>query len=570
MSAEEKIRSPRVPDGALGVSSPTNRARLAVTVAAGMFITAYYTLTARALDGFQLHNDLGIQYYLARATADGAVPLVDFEHGWNTLRCYLSAGLYRLVGGNATAWVFLWGRGGFILAGIATLIIAWRARLSARWIAGLTGVWIVLTHVPHNKYAVPAVWAAVLLPADDRVPLSVRRALRVGAAATVFWAHVELAVLLAIGTAMFDVVGRRDGDLRERVLTGLHAPLGVVVGMASQVAVYAMLGLAPSAFLEQAVGAWTVTEFGPLFGYPFLAPFTIRMALLPIALLVPFVPLVWRRLQDPARFLAMCTLALSLIAIRRPGDGHTAAAGTLIAVMLVLAARDLSGRWAEVSDEVMTSVRRPAAIAWVVLGIGWYAVGLQAGFNVSSLIAIVALTMVCLSGALAERMWALPAASVGALLAAVVVLAVGVGTHLTQEVASDDALLETRLIAEAVGPSLQDCTAGERDVWVVPSPLTLYDALPIDNPTPIYAFWYNLGAEHERIIGWMDDGTIPVILQVGAWPESMLPIVGQIEARYEVCVQRTVAATGGLVTVWRALDPAVSTASGDAATTRRD
>lgn len=522
-----------------------------VAVAAGVFIAAYYTLTAQALDGFQLHNDLGIQYYLARITAEGAIPLIDFEHGWNTASWYVSAVLYRLADGNATAWVFLWGRGGFILAGVAMLVVAWRVRLPPAWIAGLTGVWIVLTHVPHNKYAVPTVWAAILLPVGGRRSLGWDRALRVGAAATVFWAHVELAVLLAVGTAMYDLVGARRGSVAQRVVTAAHAPLGVVVGLVSQIGVYWVLGLSPGDFVSQAIGNWTVTDFGPLFDYPVLAPFSIRMALFPAMMLVPFVPLLWRQLSDPTRFLAMCNLALGLIAIRRPGDGHVAAAGTLMALVLVLGAWNLTGG----REDLRASFRGVRTTDWRVLlatvgGVVWYVLGLVAGFEVSSLLAIVAVTMVALSGVVAEKITDLPAASLGALVMAGLIALGGVGNHLWQTVTADEALQETALIADAVRAEVDRCADGNRDVWVVPSPLTLYDELQLTNPTPFYAFWYNLEGERDRIITLMDEGSIPMIMQVGSWPQSMTSLREPIQQRFSVCAEPRVEQTGRVITLW--------------------
>ncbi|HUG86139.1 MAG TPA: hypothetical protein VMM13_16365 [Euzebya sp.] len=541
---------------------PGRRGRIAALVGSGVFITAYYTVTARALDGFQMHNDLGIQYYLARLTSRGAVPLIDFEHGWNTASWYLSALLYRIADGNPSTWVFLWGRGGFILAGLAMLVIAWRVRLPPAWILGLTATWIVLTHVPHNKYAVPLVWVAILLPAaesgggpegSDQPSLAWPRALRVAAAATVFWAHVELAVLLAIGTAMFDLLGARHGSVRRRLITAVHAPVGVAVGLVTQMVVYAALGLSPRAFLTQAIGDWTVTDFGPLFDFPLGTPNTIRMLLFPIVLLVPFVPLLWRRLSDPTRLLAMCNLAMGLIAIRRPGDGHVAAGGTLMATVLVLGAHDLASRRADLVAALRRAWqdRGPAAVGAALLGAAWYLGGLLAGFRIASFLAIVALTLVCLAAVMVERRTEATVASVVALGMAVTLGVASVGNQLVTEVRRDRGLEETQMIGEAVRADLERCAAGGTDVWIVPSPLTLYDELEVTNPTPFYAFWYNFEGQHDRLLDMIDDRQIPVIMQVGSWPQSMQPVLPQLQQRYTVCAQPVVEATGQTVTLWR-------------------
>lgn len=518
-------------------------------------MAVYYVLTARALDAFQLHADLGIQYYLARITAEGAVPLVDFEHGWNTASWYLSALYYRLADGNATAWLFLWGRTGFLFAGAALIVIMWRRRLRPAWIAGLTATWMLLTHVPHNKYATATVWVAVLLPAWGR-RTATARVLRVGMAATVFWFHVELATLLAIGTALYDVFGERDGSWRDRLSTALHAPAGLAVGLASQVAVYAALGLAPAAFLSQAIGDWTVTEFGPLFDYPLGAPNTIRMALFPASVLVPFVPLLWRRLSGDVRLMALCHLALSLIAIRRPGDGHVASAGTLLALVLGLGALDLSRH----DDALRAALRRarewPRALPALATGALWYGIGLQTGFRTASLLAIVALTLVVLGSIVASRRDDLRLASVGALLTAAVVVVGATGNHLRLQVAADDALGETVLIADAIRGDVDRCVGPQRRAWVVTSPLPLYDELALSNPTPIYAFWYNLEAQAEELVAAMDAGEIPAIIQVTPWPESMTPIVDDIEARFDVCAQVGVESVNRQITVWTFRDGA--------------
>ncbi len=535
---------------ASGVGRDGIARRLAAS-AAGVFVVLYFTVTARALDGFQLHNDLGIQYYLARRTSEGAVPLLDFEHGWNTLSWYISAALYRVAGGNATTWVFLWGRGGFILAGLAMLGIAWRIRLPARWIAGLTAAWILLTHVPHNKYAVPTVWALMLLPTRRTTSVGWQRGLRVAAAATVWWAHVELAILLTVGTAMFDVFGARDGRLRERLLTGVHAPLGLLVGLGSQIAVYRLLGMPPAELVRQTVGDWTVTEFGPLFDYPLGAPDTVRMMLFPAVLIVPFVPLLWRRLSDPTRFLAMCNLALGLIAIRRPGDGHVAAAGTLMALVLVLGAFDLSGHGADLVRVLRARARDGvlAVLAPAAGGALWYGVALAAGFRIPSFVAVVVLTIVCLTAVVAALRVDLAAASVGALAAAVLVMTVGVGNHLRLQVGADRAQLQTELITAAVQADARRCVP-DGQAWIVPSPLTLYDTLDLQNPTPYYAFWYNLEGQRDVILRSMDASMIPAIVQVSAWPPSMDSLVPEIEQRYDVCARTTVDSTGDIVTFW--------------------
>lgn len=516
-------------------------------------MASFYVLTTRAVAAGGLHADLGIQYYLARATAGGAVPLVDFEHGWNTAHWYLSALMYQVAGGNATGWLFLWGRSGLLMGAAAVLIIAWRRRLPAVWLAALVPTWMLLTAIPHNKYATATVWVAILLPVWGQ-RTSTGRALRVGGAATVWWFHVELAVLLAIGTAIYDLFGA-EGGWAARLRTAAHAPIGLVIGAATQVAVYAGPGLPAGEVLSQIVSDSAVTEVGPLFGYPLLEPNTIRMAVYPASLLLPFVPLVWRRLSGDTRLIACCHLALALIAIRRPGDGHVGSAGTLLALLLVLTARDLSG--SDLAARVRGVRPSPAVLITGLGGATWYAVGLGAGFRVESLVAIVALVLTALASVvtadrLAPREVAL---SLGAVAAAVALVVGGAANHLRLTIGADDALRETVAIAEAVRADIDACVGSAREAWVVTSPLTLYDELALTNPTRIVAFWYNLENQADELAETMRAGEIPAIVQVTSWPAAMAPLVPVIEAEFEVCAETPVPAVNRRVTIWRWVGP---------------
>ncbi len=518
-------------------------------LAGGVLLLCWYAITVRAVAATGLHDDLGIQYWLARITAEGAVPLVDFEHGWNTASWYLSALAYRIADGNVTGWLMLWGRTGLWFAGAAVLVVAHRRRMSTAWVGGLLATWILLAGIPHNKYATATVWVAVLLPAWGR-RTSVGRALRVSIAATVWWFHVELAVLLAIGTAMYDVFGPAERPWRERITTGVHAPLGLLVGLASQALAYTAVGLSPAEFLSQAVGDWTVTEFGPLFGYPLGNPATPRMALYPASLLLPFVPLAWRRLSGDTRLVAMCHLALALIAIRRPGDGHVAAAGSLLGLLVVMVAHDLSGHAQDLRVRAAALARDPRTAVAGLAGAGWYVAGLAAGFQVASLVAIVALCVVALSGVVAGWRTEATAASLGAVVAAAVVAVSGSLLHAAIEIRADEALGETEAITAAAASEVDRCLGDDRRAWVVRSPLALYGSLDVENPTRIYAFWYNLEAQADDLAGQMRSGEIPAILQATAWPESMDPLIGVVEEAYTVCAEVPVPGFNRTLRIW--------------------
>lgn len=526
----------------------------AVVVVGGLLLVAYHGTRLSALGPADLHADLGIQHYLARITARGAVPLVDFEHGWNTAWWYFSAGLYRLAGGNATLWWFLWAVVfGPLLAGLLLLGAAWRLRLPPAWTAALLAGWVATVHLPQSKYTFPMAWMLVLLPVG-----AARRDLRAVVArvvvpATVFWFHVELAILLGAGTAMYDLFGAREGAAGQRLTRVAAVGVGLLLGAASQVAVYAAAGIPPGEILRQVLVGQTGV-YDRHFGYPILAPGSFRMLVYPATLVLPFVPAVWRRLSDPTRYVAFLHLSQALIGIRRPGDGHVGAAATLLALLAALVVWDLS-------RDRLPRLSRPdgpraaaAAAGALAAGAGWYALAVAAGFRVASLLAIVALSLVCLAGVLAARGGDRPWASVGAVVAAVGLLAAGLVGRTVHEVRADEAGRQAEAIAAALEPAIRDCLPGRR-AWVVPGPLMLYDTLDLENPTPFFLFWYPFEGELDRVRAMIEAGAIPGIVTPSGWPESMAPLVPFIEERYDVCAEQVVPDGGMLVRVWRQRQP---------------
>ena len=151
-----------------------------------------------AQTGSFLTQDFGAQYHLAKLTAHGAIPLVDFEHGWNAGSFWINAVLYAVASGSPTVWYFLWGR--LLGAGLGAVLaaaIGLRLRLHpAVMIAVALGVLLLATPL-HIKYSICLLWVFVLLPTgwfESRPRLAALA--RILLPALVFWQYVELAVLL--------------------------------------------------------------------------------------------------------------------------------------------------------------------------------------------------------------------------------------------------------------------------------------------------------------------------------------------------------------------------------------
>ncbi|HVL99305.1 MAG TPA: hypothetical protein VM324_08440 [Egibacteraceae bacterium] len=504
-----------------------------------------FRFSALAPDG--LRADLGIQYHLAQLTAGGAVPFIDFQHGWNAGSFYLGAALYLLVGGNAPVWIYLFEVvTATVVAGVALAVTAWRLRLPSSWLLGLVVAWLWLTHVPNGKYAIPMLWLASLVPTGGvrrRLPAVV---VRLVLGAVTFWLHVELAVLLAAGVALYDLFGARGLEPRDRLLRAGAAPAAMAVALVVQLGVYHLAGLPPGKLVALMIGEPTAVFDDAHFGYPLFNPGSLRALVYPVSLVLPFVPVVWRRLSAPTRLAVCLHLSQALTAIRRTDEGHVAAASTLLVVVVVLAARDLllaaPPRFGDVRG-----VRRALLAAGGAL---WLALAVAAGFRVPSLVAIVGLAVVCLLGVAAAGRGDFPWAGVGAVAAAGLLLVGGLAGRTLVELRSDRSGERAETIAAAVGAAVERCGDGSGRAWVVPEPLGLYGALALTNPTPHYAFWYDFAAKHDEVVAQMDAGEIPLIIQPYGWPDSMSGMVDDIEARYEVCDEIFVGEGRPLVTVW--------------------
>ena len=196
-----------------------------------------------------------------------------------------------------------------MLAGLAVVAVAWRLRLESAEILALVGGWFALSHVVHLKYSIPTLWVLALLPVGRGAREPAASSLRALAAGVTFLAHVELAVLLGAGTALYDLFGARGLPLRTRVRRAAMVPAGLVVAFAVQAAVYGRLGLPAAELTRQLLLAPAVTVEGANFGYPLFAPVSFRPKLFPASLVVAFVPMIWRRLSAPTRLVAFLHLS---------------------------------------------------------------------------------------------------------------------------------------------------------------------------------------------------------------------------------------------------------------------
>jgi hypothetical protein len=480
-----------------------------------------------------LNADVGIQFHLAAETARGAIPLVDFQHGWNVLAWYHLASFYLLAFGQPTLWSFLWGTAaGPLLAGVVLLTVGRRQGLPAVWLLGLTATVLLISDVPNGKYALPALWLLLLRPGGRLDGPRSAVVARFALAGLLVLTHIELAVMLCLGTALYDLLGARNLTAAARAVRVAALAAGGLVLFSAEVAVYAALGLDPGDVVRFLVlDRAGVSDSAVAFDASLLSPAGVLGAVFPATLVLAFVPLVWRRLSDTTRLTAGLHLALGLIAIRKPDEGHLGAATTLLALLVVLAAWDLSR-----SELPLPRLTAPGVLA-AVLGAGWLLTAVLAGFTAGSVLALPLLLGVTALGAVAARRRDWTLASAGAVAAGVVLSLVSLGSMALAEVRGpQDELLE-RTMADALEPAAQRCLGTDRQAWVVPEPLVLYDTLGLTNPTPYYLFWAGFVDESPEVIARIQAGEVPAVVQQGPWPPSMRRVSPLIESRYELCAE---------------------------------
>lgn len=537
------------------IGDPTRAQRAVFWTAIGVFaVLTLFRLVQ--LPEKALTLDLGIQYHLVGETARGAIPIIDFEHGWNALGWYVGAAIFLLVGGNPGLYSWMWHHvTGLFLATVAVLSVGYRLRLPAAWLAALAAAQFVLTVPPNGKYAIPSLWLLALLPLGPWRAGRRAIAVRVALGALTLLMHVDLALMLVAGAAAFDLFARRDLGWRDRLVHAAAAPAGALAALAGQILLYDALGMSPRALVDFVILDRLVTVEGTHFGYPLLAPRRVEQWLYPVTLLLPVVPIVWRRLSDPTRLAVALHLAMSLTTIRKGALPHTWAAATLMVTVLVLVAHDVWTRRAGLRDDLHDrgdrrdlDDRRDLAelggrrvqAAPALFGLAWFGAGIVLAFRFSSLLAwpallAWALLAVAATARLPRRTGAW--ASVGAAAGAALLLVASVATRTVDVAGADHDRQVVDLTAAAVAGGIEDCLGPDRRAWVVPHPLGLYESLELDDATPFYLFWAGFRQEFPRVNRMMEAGDIPTVIVVNTIPEDLQPTLEQmIERRYELCL----------------------------------
>lgn len=368
-----------------------------------------------------------------KLVAEGAVPLIDFEHGWNAGGWYVGAALYELVGGRPAMWVFAWSvLTGPVLAYGAVAVAGVRLRLAAPVVFAAVALATLLSLPAHGKYALPALWFAVLLPVPGRSRRT-ELVLRAAAAFLTLWLHVELAFFLCAGTAAFDLVAARGLSLRDRLGRVGALAVGGSVAVASEIVLFAALGLSPGEVSRQVLLGQAETFPGNQFSWDLWQPQYFLLLLYPTAILLPFVPAVWRPTSPATRLAVLLTVCLATIPIRRVGLPHTSAVSTLLVFQWVLIVADLQRNRGYDGDQRQQSAasgqddglparhdphvrweagRRtagPVLAAGVALGALW-AIGLLAlGFTTHSFAPVALMVLACVAtaelGRLDRHLW---------------------------------------------------------------------------------------------------------------------------------------------------------------------
>ncbi|SDK84686.1 hypothetical protein SAMN05428985_106347 [Nocardioides sp. YR527] len=512
-----------------------------------------------AQNGTFLTQDFGAQYHLAKMTAHGAIPLVDFEHGWNAGSFWVSAVLYWIASGSPTIWYFLWGR--LLGAGLGAVLaaaIGLRLRLHpAVMIALALGVLLLATPL-HIKYTICLLWVFVLLPVG---PLESRprlaAAARVLLPALVFWQYVELAVLLTGASGLFELFARRAVPWRTRILNCVQLAGGFVLGLVVQAMAYRVLwGLSFADFNRQVILGQTETHEGSqyavwnFFDLPTESGRFFILALYPFALLIPFVPLVWQRVSDSTRLVALAGLVLVVVPIRRVDNPHTTTVSALVLLALVLAVAELYER----RTSLEAGVRAPAiALPLAAAGAAWAAATLWIGFGLQSMAGAVLLVALAVAGAVLGSTFlrgAVAAVSAGALVVLGGVPALAAVDHLGDMRRDAKSFAVSDSIVRWAGPEYERCSGGTREALVMPNYLELYDTLEITNPTPYYLFHYDFAQYEDVLVPQLEDGSIPVIIETMPLHTPQPWLTDAIRANYVPCSVVRIEKQATTVTIW--------------------
>ncbi|MEU0268459.1 hypothetical protein [Nocardioides sp. NPDC006303] len=536
-------------------------------VCVAALVWAAYSVGAQ--NGSFLTQDFGAQYHLAEITAHGAIPLVDFEHGWNAGSFWVNAALYAIASGSPTIWYFLWGR--LLGAGLGAILaaaIGVRLRLHpAVMIALALGVFLLATPL-HIKYTICLLWVFVLLPTgwlESRPRLAA--AARVLLPALVFWQYVELAVLLTGASGLFELFARRSAPWRTRILNCVQLAGGFVLGLVVEAMAYKLVwGLSFADFNRQVILGQTETHQGSqyavwnFFDLPTESGRFFILALYPFALLIPFVPLVWQRISDSTRLIALAGLVLVVVPIRRVDNPHTTTVSALVLLAVVLAVAELYERRAslvEPTEPLGGGVSKPTRSAFALLlaaaGAAWAAATLWIGFGLQSMLGAVLLVALAIAGAVlggAFLRGATAAVSAGALVVLGGVPALAAVDHLDDMRRDAKSFAVSDSIARWAGPEYERCSGGAREALVMPNYLELYDALEITNPTPYYLFHYDFAQYEDVLVPQLEDGSIPVIIETMPLHTPQPWLTDAIRANYVPCSVVRIEKQATAVTIW--------------------
>ncbi|SDK84741.1 hypothetical protein SAMN05428985_106349 [Nocardioides sp. YR527] len=564
-----------MPDASAATASPSHAHRVrepiglvrwatfAVIVVVAV-VRAAYTLTAQMEP---LTGDRGAQYYLGKLTAEGAIPLVDFQHGWNAGSWWVNSLVYRLAGGDPLWWEFLLGRFFAVtLSAVLVAAIGLRRRVHPAAMAAMALAVLALASPAQVKYVLPVVFAFLLLPGGRLDSGRWGLVVRMLVPAALFWQHVELAILLTGAAGLYELIGREKAPMRDRLARCVALAVGILAGFVSEVLFYRIgYGMSLGELNRQVILGQT-QQFPKHFGWPFFdvpsdGEGYLIVAVYPFLLLLIFVPVVWRLASEPTRFLALCALLLATVPIRRPGPGHTETVSALLFAALIFVLCDVYDRREQVAlpsrPTSVTGRQVVTAIVGFAAGAVWVGAALVLGFGAHSLIGPVILVLVVGVMMIGTR---LPARLIAVSAGACLVLAAVPLASAVERV--DDLSRDSRQIeaadawAYAVRPEMTRCLKGGRTAFVLGNQLSMYDALDIENPTPFYLFHYDFGRNQEQLTAMMESGEVPAVLQMtamtpGGWVEAA------IEKGYEPCAEVWIAKDRQRIRIWahRSLAP---------------
>ena len=540
-------------DGRIGRRLLGSRTAVLLLVIGGIVVLSIFSFTPIP-PRHGLIRDRELVFYLSGLTADGELPLVDFQHGWNAGGWWIGSVLYRLADGSPNVFAFLFEHVfGRILAFSALSTAVWRLHRPAALIAVVgigSAAWAAISP-PNGKYAIPALWLLALLPTGrQRTSLRLDLLVHGAVAFATLWLHVELAVLLGAGVTFFQLFGNERDPLRTRIARVAALGAGVAVGVASEVAFYATQGVSAGTVNDLVFGG-QAGSFPQQYGWSALHPTSAPAALFPLLVLAPFVPVLWRRAAPETRLAASLSLATAIVALRRHDPQHLAAVSSLFVFTGALLADDLHriperGR----DDRMVLARRRTARGVALVAGGAWAGAVVFAAVETESLLAGAALMAGAAVAALVARRGDWPWASAGALAVLVLLAAVGSGLAVRDRIRSTDPYTQVRTNAEAIRPEVDRCLGDERRAVIATTQLSLYDLLGLENPTPYVQFYYDFRRYAPDLVADMRAGEVPALIETYPLPDWMAEVRDELARSYMPCSQVAVPATGNTITVW--------------------